>query len=174
MGGFPEAGGGGQWGPGPVFSLGGSHLPDRSDAGASDGRHYRARPLRQGGRRRGPWLGGRDMVPLGIGQFARLLGRGSKRGVEGAGLPGRWGAGRLRGDSIKDAPPGWGEVMVTFGNSPVRSLAWAGGSKRGSEGATFAGSWGGRVFGKRPLRASPLRQGGRWRESPARGEDRTG
>jgi hypothetical protein len=46
---------GGGMGPGGFVSLGGSHLPswgshlpDRSDAGASDGRHYRARPLRLG------------------------------------------------------------------------------------------------------------------------------
>jgi hypothetical protein len=34
-------------------------------------------------------------------------------------------------------PPGWGEDMVTFGDSPVRSTAWPGAPERGWRGQPF-------------------------------------
>jgi hypothetical protein len=75
---------------------------------------------------------------------------------------------------LKSPPPRMGGRYGDLWRFASLLFGLAGGSKRGSEGATIPGSWGGRAFGGRPLRACPLRPGGRWREAPARGEDMPG
>jgi hypothetical protein len=99
-------------------------------------------------------------------------------------FPGGQGPGLLHEGSIEQAPsasmaveeppPGMAGRYGDLCRFASSLFGLAGESKRGSEGATVPGSWGGRVFRRRPLRVSPLRQGGRWREPPARGEDMTG
>ena len=111
-----------------------------------------------------------------LGPFASWLSSRLPRGgrdmasPSGGTFPGGQGPGLLHEGSIEQAPsasmaveeppPGMGGRYGDLWRFASSLFGLAGGSKRGSEGATFPGSWGGRAFGRRPLRALPPPPGG--------------